>query len=239
MKPDALLSRLLYKDPLLLVIDKPAGLPVHAGPKGGDNLEQYFPALRFGLPRSPALAHRLDRDTSGCLVLGRHRKALAKLGKLFSSGHVSKTYWAIVAGAPPEAEGRIDLPLMKRSTERGWWMKTDPQGLPTITDYKLMGRSGNYSWLELKPQTGRTHQIRVHMTHVGHPLIGDAVYGRATRHGRGLPEGLKRLLAAFPRQALHAASLGFRHPRTSKALKFSAELPHDMTALLNELEKFK
>ena len=88
MTPDALLARLLYKDPLMLVIDKPAGLPVHAGPKGGENLERYFQALRFGLPRPPSLAHRLDRDTSGCLVLGRHRKALAKLGKLFSSGRV-------------------------------------------------------------------------------------------------------------------------------------------------------
>jgi len=177
MTPDALLARLLYKDPLMLVIDKPAGLPVHAGPKGGDNLEHYFHALRFGLPRPPALAHRLDRDTSGCLILGRHRKALAKLGKLFSSGRVHKTYWAIVAGAPPQTEGRIDLALAKRSTERGWWMKVDPDGLPTITDYRLMGRSGNLSWLELKPQTGRTHQIRVHCAALGCPVLGDPIYG--------------------------------------------------------------
>lgn len=177
MKPDALLSRLLYKDSLILVIDKPVGLPVHAGPKGGENLEQYFYALRFGLPRPPALAHRLDRDTSGCLVLGRHRKALAKLGKMFSSGRVKKTYWAVVVGRPPENEGRIDLALSKRSTERGWWMKFDPNGLPTVTDYRLVGESGGYSWLELMPQTGRTHQIRVHCAAIGCPILGDPIYG--------------------------------------------------------------
>jgi RluA family pseudouridine synthase len=183
MTPDALLSRLLYKDSLILVIDKPAGLPVHVGPKGGENLEQHFHALRFGLPRPPALAHRLDRDTSGCLVLGRHRKALAKLGRLFSSGRVSKTYWAVVVGAPPASEGRIDLALAKRSTAtRGWWMKPAADGLPAITDYRVMGHSsgpgGDLTWLELTPQTGRTHQIRVHCEALGCPVLGDPIYGR-------------------------------------------------------------
>src|SRR3954469_24302541 len=94
-----LADRMLYRDGLMLVVDKPAGIPVHAGPGGGPNLEQHLDALRFGLPRVPSLAHRLDRDTSGCLVLGRHRKALAKLGRLFMAGRVEKTYWAVVAGA--------------------------------------------------------------------------------------------------------------------------------------------
>src|SRR6201990_1178723 len=96
MTPEEMVSRLLYRDGLMLVIDKPAGFAVHRGPKGGESLEDYFDALRFGLPRAPALAHRLDRDPSGCLVLGRHRKALAQLGKLFKNGAIGKTYWAVV-----------------------------------------------------------------------------------------------------------------------------------------------
>ena len=125
-----MVARLLYRDGLMLVIDKPAGIAVHRGPKGGESLEDNFDALRFGLPRRPALAHRLDRDTSGCLVLGRHRKALAALGKLFKNGKVGKTYWAVVEGGPAEDEGRIDMPLGKLDDSRGWWMKPDPHGLP-------------------------------------------------------------------------------------------------------------
>jgi len=98
LTPDEIIARLLYRDGLMLVLDKPAGFAVHKGPKGGKSLEDYFGALRFGLPRAPALAHRLDRDTSGCLVLGRHRKALAELGRLFKSGRIAKTYWALVEG---------------------------------------------------------------------------------------------------------------------------------------------
>ena len=113
MTPEEMLARLLYRDGLMLVIDKPAGFAVHRGPKGGESLEDYFDALRFGLPRNPALAHRLDKDTSGCLVLGRHRKALALLGKLFKQGKIGKTYWAVVEGAPDADEGRIDIPLGK------------------------------------------------------------------------------------------------------------------------------
>ena len=134
-------ARLLYRDGLMLVIDKPAGFAVHKGPKGGESLEDYFDALRFGLPRAPALAHRLDRDTSGCLVLGRHRKALAELGRLFKSGRVGKTYWAIVEVGPQENEGRIELPLGRKDASRGWWMKHDPHGQSAITSWKVIGRA--------------------------------------------------------------------------------------------------
>jgi tRNA pseudouridine32 synthase / 23S rRNA pseudouridine746 synthase len=140
MTAEEMLARLLYRDGLMLVIDKPAGLAVHRGPKGGAALEDYFDALRFGLPRAPALAHRLDRDTSGCLVLGRHRKALAALGKLFKQGKVGKCYWAVVEGGPEADEGRIDIVLAKRDESRGWWMKADPHGLPSVTTWKVMGR---------------------------------------------------------------------------------------------------
>jgi len=137
-----MVSRLLYRDGLMLVIDKPAGLAVHRGPqKGGESLEDHFDALRFGLPRPPALAHRLDRDTSGCLVLGRHRKALAQLGRLFKNGVIAKTYWAVVEGAPDTDEGVIELPLGRLDLTRGWWMKPDPEGQPAVTRWKLLGRS--------------------------------------------------------------------------------------------------
>jgi tRNA pseudouridine32 synthase/23S rRNA pseudouridine746 synthase len=141
MTPEETVSRLLYRDGLMLVIDKPAGLPVHRGPKGGESLEDHFDALRFGLPRAPALAHRLDRETSGCLVLGRHRKALEQLGKLFKHGRIGKTYWAVVEGRPDAEEGRIELPLSKRDETRGWWMKVDPAGLPSTTTWKVMGHA--------------------------------------------------------------------------------------------------
>jgi tRNA pseudouridine32 synthase / 23S rRNA pseudouridine746 synthase len=183
MTPEEIVARLLYRDGLMLVIDKPAGFAVHKGPKGGESLEDYFGALRFGLPRAPALAHRLDRDTSGCLVLGRHRKALAELGRLFKGGRVGKTYWAVVEGAPAEDEGRIDLPLGRKDATRGWWMKHDPQGQPAVTTWKVMGRTEHFSWLALEPLTGRTHQLRVHSAAMGWPIVGDSVYGSAPRAG--------------------------------------------------------
>src|SRR5439155_1523216 len=119
MTPEQKVSRLLFRDGLMVVIDKPAGFAVHRGPKGGESLEDHFGALRFGLPRAPALAHRLDRDTSGCLVLGQHRKALAQLGKLFKTGAIGKTYWAVVEGGPEAEEGQIELPLARLDAARG------------------------------------------------------------------------------------------------------------------------
>jgi tRNA pseudouridine32 synthase/23S rRNA pseudouridine746 synthase len=138
---DEIQARVLYRDGLMLVIDKPAGLPVHRGPKGGANLESSFDALRFGLPRPPVLAHRLDRDASGCLVLGRHRKATASLGLLFKHGRISKTYWAVVEGGPAEDEGTIDMPLGRLNAERGWWQKPDPKGQSAVTKWKVLGRA--------------------------------------------------------------------------------------------------
>src|ERR1700746_3909445 len=133
-------ARVLHRDGLMLVIDKPAGLPVHRGPKGGPNLEASFGALCFGLPRPPVLAHRLDKETSGCLVLGRHRKATASLGLLFKHGKIDKTYWAVVEGGPVEDGGVIELPLGRRNAERGWWQKPAPDGQVAITKWKVLGR---------------------------------------------------------------------------------------------------
>lgn len=178
MTPAEIESRLLYRDGLMLVLDKPAGLAVHAGPGGGDNLERHFTHLRFGLPQPPALAHRLDRDTSGCLVLGRHAKALRRLGRLFQEGRVEKTYWAVARGSPVETSGRIDKPLKKLSTKSGGWrMVIAADGQPSVTDYRLLGSSGEISWIECRPRTGRTHQIRVHLASLGCPILGDGQYG--------------------------------------------------------------
>jgi tRNA pseudouridine32 synthase / 23S rRNA pseudouridine746 synthase len=228
MTPDEITARLLYRDGLMLVIDKPAGLAVHRGPKGGESLQDHFGALRFGLPRRPELAHRLDRDTSGCLVLGRHRKALAELGKLFKSGRVGKTYWALVEGGPDVDEGRIDLPLGRKDASRGWWMKHDPQGQPAVTAWKVLGRgrAGNdaptdedLTWLALEPLTGRTHQLRVHCAAMGWPIVGDTIYGTAPRNGG-------------PGLQLHAREVVVPLYKNREPIRVTAPVPSHMTARL-------
>jgi tRNA pseudouridine32 synthase / 23S rRNA pseudouridine746 synthase len=204
MTPEETRARLLYRDGLMLVIDKPAGVAVHRGPKGGASLEDDFDALRFGLPRRPALAHRLDRETSGCLVLGRHHKGLERLGLLFKQGKIVKTYWAIVQRGPDEPAGLIDLPLGRLDAARGWWMKVDVAGAPAQTRWQVLGRGRwrdeDLAWLALWPLTGRTHQLRVHCAAMGWPILGDAVYGSLRPvggpplhlHARGVAVPLKR-----------------------------------------------
>ena len=215
MTPEEMVSRLLYRDGLMLVIDKPAGFAVHRGPKGGESLEDHFDALRFGLPRAPALAHRLDRDTSGCLVLGRHRKALAQLGRLFKSGAIGKTYWAVAEGAPETDEGVIELPLGRLDATRGWWMKHDPEGQPAVTKWKVMGRGGKLCWLALEPVTGRTHQLRVHCAEMGWPISGDTIYGTAPRGGG-------------PMLHLQAREIVVPLHKNREPIQVSAPVPHHM-----------
>jgi len=181
---EEILARVLHRDGLMLVIDKPAGLSVHRGPKGGPSLEDWFDTLRFGLPRRPELAHRLDRETSGCLVLGRHRKALAHLSLLFKHRRVGKTYWAVTEGGPETDEGVIDMPLGRLDPDFGWWMKPDPEGQPAITKWKVLGRAQGISWLALEPVTGRTHQLRVHCAAMGFPIFGDDIYGNEASQRR-------------------------------------------------------
>ena len=182
---------LLYRDAMMLVVDKPAGLPSHRGPQAKRRvipvLTDHLDALRFGLPRRPEAAHRLDKDTSGCLVLGRHPRAMAELNQMFREGRIDKTYWAIVQGSPALDEGLIDLALSKRAPDRGWWMKADPEGLPSQTRFRVLGRAtteaGPLAWLALEPLTGRTHQLRVHCAASGWPMLGDEIYGSAPREG--------------------------------------------------------
>lgn len=189
-------KRVLYRDGLMLVIDKPAGMPVHAKPgtrkgEGGESLEDYFDALRFGLPRPPALAHRLDRDTTGCLILGRHPKALRKLHKLFLEGKIDKTYWAICRGVPERPSGTIDAPLKKGTERNGWKMsvaRPDEEGaMNAVTTYRLLKTNNGVSFIEAKPKTGRTHQIRVHLASIGAPIIGDPLYGDLSKEDRASP----------------------------------------------------
>lgn len=170
---------ILYRDAMILILNKPKGYAVHKGKGRKPNLEDYFHQLQFGLPNLPGLGHRLDASTSGCLVLGRHSKALRRLGILFSGGLIKKTYWAVVRGKLPQSCGVIDLPLAKMNDRKSnWWMKVDPNGQRAVTEYKVLGETTDYSFIELSPLTGRTHQLRVHLEALNCPIVGDPVYGR-------------------------------------------------------------
>lgn len=177
MTPQELEARLLYRDADVLVLDKPAGIAVHQAPGVGASLEQVLPTLSFGLKWAPALAHRLDRETSGCLVLGRHPQALRTLMKLFAERAVDKSYWAVVEGVPADSQGLIEAPLLKVHRGRLWRMVADPGGQSAITDWRRLGSDGARSWLELSPRTGRTHQLRVHAKVLGCPVVGNSLYG--------------------------------------------------------------
>jgi RluA family pseudouridine synthase len=214
---DEIQARVLHRDGLILVIDKPAGLAVHAGPSGAPNLEECFDALRYGLPRPPALAHRLDADTSGVLVLGRHPKALAKLGRLFSGRDTAKTYWAVVEGAPPAREGVFDWPLLKLNTRSGWSVKVSDKGQTAVTGYSVLGSAPGMAWLELTPETGRTHQLRVHCARAGCPIVGDRLYGTA---------------AAGQQLHLHARAIVLPLSKAKPPIRVEAPPPAHMLAAL-------
>ncbi len=185
---------ILVQTPDFVVLDKPPGLPVHAGPSGGPSVEDWFPALsrrRSG----PWLAHRLDADTSGCLVVALRRAALHAAQAAFAAGQAEKEYWAIVLGRPHASAGTIDVPLLKRSTPAGWLMVADPTGQPARTTWRIMGEAPGFTWLALHPHTGRTHQVRVHAATLGCPLLGDPVYGQRQGEGEGRLHLLARSIA--------------------------------------------
>lgn len=215
-------ARLLYRDAMMLVIDKPAGIAVHVTGHDKIALDQSFPFLQFGLPNPPQLAHRLDRDTSGCLVLGRHRQALIKLGKLFEQQKVDKRYLAVVVGQPAEPEGIIDRAILKSGYNSKWKMSLDESGQAAVTHYKQLGTNGMLSVIEFAPKTGRTHQIRLHAAFaLGCPVVGDPFYG---------PEG-GEFSAKHQLMMLHAQSITVPLYATKDPIRVEAKLPaimHDM-----------
>jgi tRNA pseudouridine32 synthase/23S rRNA pseudouridine746 synthase len=175
-----LANNVLFLDGEALVIDKPAGLPVDRPRDGSISLENHMDGLTFGFKRWPHPVHRLDRDTSGCLLLSRNPKAHARLQQAFEQGRVQKRYLAVLEGVPEGESGLIDLPLLKVSTaETGWRMQGDPAGKASRTGWRVLAVRDGRAFVEFTPETGRTHQIRVHAAEaLGTPVVGDPIYGR-------------------------------------------------------------
>ncbi len=176
---------ILFQDRRFVVLNKPPGLAVHPGPRGGASVEDCFPELsrRPGLSRrkdGPWLAHRLDADTAGCLVVALRKTALVQAQREFAAGQAHKTYWAVVRGGPEADSGTIVEKLLRRSDKSGWRMVVDAAGQTAETGWEICGRGPGITWVAFHPITGRTHQIRVHAAHLGWPILGDAVYGAST-----------------------------------------------------------
>jgi tRNA pseudouridine32 synthase/23S rRNA pseudouridine746 synthase len=210
---------ILFEDGEALVVDKPGGLPMDPPRAGGPSLENHLADLRLGFQRPPVAVHRLDADTSGCLLLARNPKSLKRFAAAFEARQVSKRYLGILAGIPEAKEGSIELALSKiSSAEAGWRMIPARKGKPALTEWRVVSESGGRALVEFRPVTGRTHQLRVHSASgIGIPLLGDPVYGdgkgawRTMLHAVALEvqrEGKPPIVAAAPLPAEFAA-LGF------------------------------
>jgi 23S rRNA pseudouridine955/2504/2580 synthase len=220
---ETLRRRILHRDDWLMVIDKPAGLAVQGGTETTLHLDAVLDELRFDSDERPRLVHRLDKDTSGVLVLARTARAAARLAELFRGREVHKLYWAAVAGMPQPLSGRIDLALSKQPGQSGERVRPDQdEGQRAVTFYRTVEHAGRKaSWLALRPETGRTHQLRAHCAALGTPILGDGKYGGA---GAFLPgKEVARQLH------LHARALELPHP-AGKTLRVSAPLPPHMAA---------
>ena len=229
-----------YEDEHLIVVDKPAGLVVHpaCGNLDGTLVNALLHHCRGSLSgiggvERPGIVHRIDKDTSGLIVAAKTDRAHAGLAAQFAAHSIERRYLAIVAGTPSRHSGRIEANLGRSAADRKKMAVLPPgQGRHAVTHWRVMERLAGAALVECQLETGRTHQVRVHMASIGHPLLGDPFYG-----GRpGSPEVrnlLRRL--AFTRQALHAARIGFVHPVTSRALAFESNIPPDMQALFTDL----
>jgi 23S rRNA pseudouridine1911/1915/1917 synthase len=234
-----------YEDADLLVLEKPAGLVVHPAPGNPDNtlvnalLAHCGESLAgIGGVRRPGIVHRLDKDTSGLMVVAKTAQAHAALSADFAARRIDRAYLAVVWGVPHPREGEIAGAIGRNPRNRKTMAVVSRGGKPAVTRYRVLRIFKDVAALvECRLATGRTHQIRVHLAAQGHPLIGDPVYGRSRGRRRTLAPPLRAALDAFPRQALHAARLGFDHPSTGKRLEFESKLPSDINDLMTILER--
>jgi 23S rRNA pseudouridine1911/1915/1917 synthase len=245
-RPQARDLDILYEDSDLLVLNKPAGLVVHPGPGNPDNtlvnalLAHCGSSLSgIGGVRRPGIVHRLDKDTSGVMVVAKNDATHQALSKLFASHDLTRIYQALVWGAPKAKAGTIDAAIGRHPVDRKRMAVRHTSGRKAVTEYWVERRFGPAlapvaSLIGAKLGTGRTHQVRVHLAHLGCPVVGDPVYGRRSRNGAA-PGSLKK----FGRQALHAAVLEFRHPKHKRLMRFATELPQDFKRLVSELNDVK
>jgi 23S rRNA pseudouridine1911/1915/1917 synthase len=237
-EPQEIPLEIVFEDEHLLVVDKPAGLVVHpaAGNLDGTLVNALLHHCRGSLSgiggvARPGIVHRIDKDTSGLLVVAKTDVAHEGLAKQFAAHTIERRYLAIVNGIPKAAQGTIDAPLARSATNRKKIAIVEgKRGKRAVTHWRRLGVLADAALVECRLETGRTHQVRVHMASIGHPLLGDPVYGRSGKtHGKLLGK------LGFQRQALHAAGLGFTHPVTKNRLSFSSPMPPDMQELFNAL----
>ena len=236
-QPQRLPLDIVFEDEHVLVVNKPAGVVVHPAAGHADGtlvnaLLDYAPELH-ALPRG-GIVHRLDKDTSGIMFVARSSLAHRSLVAQFSERMVSRTYCAVCTGALTGG-GKIDVPIDRHPTARTK-MAVVTDGKPAVTHYRIAHRFKHHTQLQVNLETGRTHQIRVHMAHRKWPLIGDPVYGGRQRVPAGVSELLISTLRGFPRQALHAQALEFKHPTSGDLMEFETDLPDDLANLLEVLE---
>ena len=232
-----------YEDGDLIVISKPAGMSVHpgAGRQDGTLVNALLGACAdlsgIGGEIRPGIVHRIDKDTSGVLVAAKNDRAHQGLAQQFQEHSIKRVYVALVYGSPKTDKGRIESDIGRHPTDRKRMSGSARRGKRAVTHWKVVGRYGPVSALELRLETGRTHQIRVHLSEAGHPLLGDPVYGGSGRLTALKDTALRALIRELGRQALHARTLGFIHPVTGQYLEFSAPLPEDIQRILDYLEK--
>jgi 23S rRNA pseudouridine1911/1915/1917 synthase len=235
---------ILFEDPYLIVLNKPAGMVVHPAPGNADGtlvnalIAHCGESLTgIGGEKRPGIVHRLDKDTSGVMVAAKTEFTLARLSALFASRDLERAYEALCWGLPNPAEGDIEGDIGRDPKDRKRMAVVTRNGKKALTHYKVLRGFGlGAAHIACRLATGRTHQIRVHMAHIGHPLIGDPVYlKRRPGSAKYLTDNARATALDFPRQALHAATLGFTHPITGQDLRFSAPPPEDFNTLLAAL----
>jgi len=238
--PEAVPLTVLHEDETLIAIDKPPGTATHPAPGSRRGtvvhaLLHHLGALAgVGPADRPGIVHRLDKDTSGVLLVAKTPEALEALARQFRARTIEKRYTALVHGSVKSARGTIDQPIGRDGRDRKRMSVRTARGRASVTDWRVRERFPGATLLDVAPKTGRTHQIRVHLASLGHPIVGDATYG-GRRHAATAPAGV--ILAACPRQALHAASLTFEHPTTRQRMTIEAPLPADLSEVVESLRK--